>query len=292
MGRFRSLIGFAALCLALMVATGTAAAKPHHPFQRTLGVRFGHSVLGVCAVRAPATTRHCTVHGNRRIELENYGKYPHIPGHIVRFRLNSARLSSHTTGVKVRFHALGGRGGGALVSRWFDLRRGGPQLREFPVHVPFPPGSRIGLDLVVSGDGKGEASAPLKEAEGFLNLNAVFEQDDQTPPVLHFTYAKRQDFLHTRRVYVHVRSNEFVLFNPECVLETGETAWGLVGAIPHLRPGRWNTYFCWLETPPVRSGSAALRRGGHPAVRFRLVAYDRAQNVTRTKSFYVLPTRP
>jgi hypothetical protein len=293
MGRFSRLIGFAVLVVGLSVAGGAAARKPHQPFHRTIGVRFDRSVIGVCVVRAPATTHHCTVHGDRTSELENgYGKYPHVPGHIVRFRLNSGRLSSHTTGVKVRFRALGGRGGGARVSRWFDLPRGGPQLREFPVHVPFRPGSRIGLDLVVSGDGRGEASAPLRDAEGFLNLNAVFEQDDQTPPVLRFTYSKHQDFLHTRRVYIHVRSNEFVLFNPECGLLAGHTEWGLLGAIPHLRAGRWSAYFCELEPPAVRSGSRALLAGGDPRVLFRLVAWDRAQNVARTKAFYVRPTRP
>ncbi len=92
---------------------------------------------------------------------------------------------------------------------------GGRQLHEFPVHVPFAPGSRIGLDMDVTGDGKGEASVPIADAEGELNLNAIFEQGDQTPPVLRYTYAHHQDFLHTRRAYVRVRSNERVLFNPD-----------------------------------------------------------------------------
>src|ERR1700754_86364 len=199
MGRFRRLIWFAALCLALSVAPGSALAKPHHQGRRTLGVLLGHSTIGVCAVQAPATTRRCTVtQTDRKLEYEfGYGRYPHVPGHIVRFRLTSGPLTAHTTSVKVRFRALGGgRGDGPAVSRWFQLPRDGRELHEFPVQVAFPPGSRIALDLLVRGDGEGEAAAPIADAEGNLNLNAAFEKDDQTPPVLHYSYAKRQDFLH------------------------------------------------------------------------------------------------
>jgi hypothetical protein len=295
MAKGRSLIVLAVLVGGLTVVGGAAARKPHQPFHRALGVRLSRSVEGVCAVRAPATTRHCTVQGDAKIErVYGFGRYPHVPGHIVRFRLTSGRLSAHTTAVKVRFRAIGASGGGAggQVSRWFDLPRGGRQLREFPVNVPFPPGSRVGLDVVVTGDGSGEATAPLAGAEGVLNLNAVFEQDDQTPPVLHFTYSKRQDFLHTRRVFIHVRSDEFVLFNPECGLLAGNTEWALLGAIPHLRAGRWTTYFCELEPPAVNSGRRSLLAGHDPRVLFRLVAWDRARNVARTKAFYVRPTRP
>jgi hypothetical protein len=295
MSRLRRLIGFVALCLALSVAAGTAAAKPHQPFQRALGVRLGHSVIGVCPVRAPATTRRCTVtQTDRKLEYElGYGRYPHVPGHIVRFRLTSGPLSQHTTSVMVRFRALGARhGDGPAVSKWFELPDGGRELREFPVHVAFPPGSRIALDLLVRGDGEGEAAAPIADAEGNLNLNAVFEKDDQTPPVLHYSYAERQDFLHTRRIYVRVRGNERALLNPECVMTTHRVAWGLLFTQPHLRPGRPVVWVCELEGRVVRAGRKALRAGHHPRVAIRLVAYDRANNVTRTKTFYVLPTRP
>lgn len=293
MVKFRRLIWLAVLVVGLSIVSGAAAREPHQPFHRTLGVHLAGSVAGVCAVKAPATTRRCTVQGERKIErVYGFGVYPHIPGHIVRFRLTSGRLSRHTESVKVRFRATGGGGGGASgqVSRWFDLPRGGRQLREFPVHVPFPPGSRIGLDVLVTGDGSGEASAPLAGAEGVLNLNAVFEQDDQAPPVLHFTYSKRQDFLRTRRVFVHVRSNEAGLLNPECSMVTHRVDWGLLFNQPHLKPNRPALFVCELEGRVVRAGRAALRAGRHPQVAIRLVAYDRAQNVTRTKTFYVLST--
>jgi hypothetical protein len=295
MGKVRHLVGIAGLIVALVLVAGAAARKPHVPFQRTLGLHIGKSTIGVCVVRPPATSRLCTAeHASRKTEgFYGYGKYPHVRGHIVRFRVAGGALGPHTVSARVRFRAIGAPpGSGPRVSRWFDLPRGGRQLHEYPVHVPFPPGSRIGLDLEVTGDGRGEASAPIADAEGELNLNAVFEQGDQTPPVLKYTYAHHQDFLHTRRAYVRVRSNERVLFNPECVLLTEHVEWGLLGSIEHLRPGRWTTYYCELEPPAVRSARKAIRQGRRPRVAFDLVAYDRARNVGRTGNFYVFPTRP
>ncbi|HTR74355.1 MAG TPA: hypothetical protein VMH33_03735 [Solirubrobacterales bacterium] len=312
--------------LFLLVVSATAAlalpaaatARAHDPFRRTIGSYLGGSNTGVCAVQAPATVRRCTLaQSNPKVErYAGYGRYPHVRGHIVRFRLTTGRPTPDTTSVRVRFHALAGpRGPGGPVSRWFALSLEGRRRHEFAVRVPFAPGSRIAVDVEVHGDGRGEAAAPIAAAgkpvdgtyewspplgpgakpplviEGrSINLNAVFERDDQTPPILHYSYAKYQDFLRTRRVYVDVRSNEFVLFNPECSLLTREAQWGLVGAIPHLRPRRTHSYFCELEPPALRAGLKAARRGGNPRVFFRLVAYDRAGNVARTKAFYVYPT--
>ncbi len=76
------------------------------------------------------------------------------------------------------------------------------------------------------------------------------------------------------------------------MLLTEHVEWGLLGAIEHLRPGRWTTYYCELEPPAVRSARKAIRQGRRPRVDFDLVAYDRARNVARTGNFYVFPTRP
>lgn len=180
--------------------------------------------------------------------------------------------------------------------------------------MPFAPGDRIALDVSVRGDGLTEAAAPLADLAAprwgiaewtppvgakrsptevrsgrMLSFNAVFERDDQAPPVLRYAYAPRQDFLRTRRVYVHVHANERGVLNPESTLVTGPVEWGLVSNRPHLHPGGWVWYVCELEPPALRAARRNLRAGGHPRVKIRLIAWDRANNRTATRRFYVVP---
>lgn len=315
-----------AALFALLALPGTAAAKQHDPFDRTIGSLFGGGpTLGLCPVLPPATVRRCTLSFTDRASEEDiFGKFPHVPGHVVRFRLEDGTPTADTTAVSVRFRALGGPlGPGGPASRWFALPLVNPhpkfgKLRGFPALVPFLPGDRLALDVVVHGNGRGEAAAPLAEASSppentaewspplgtakgrplirtdrALQLNAVFERDDQVAPVLRWTYAPRQNFLRTRRVYVRVHGSERGQLNPEAVLVTGDTGWGLLANAPHFRPGGgWATYFCELGGPALPAARRAFRAGKDVHVRIRLRAWDPANNGVSAKTFFVRPTRP
>lgn len=109
MGRGTALAILAAVAAALGLPAAAAAA-PHDPFRRSIGTYLDRVEAGVCPVAPPARTRTCTVaQADRRVESAiGYGRYPHVPGHIVAFRLAVGTGSAGTVAAKVRFRALHG----------------------------------------------------------------------------------------------------------------------------------------------------------------------------------------
>jgi hypothetical protein len=320
MGRLSLPAAVCAVFLATVLAcAGTGAqAAPRNPFAVDLGVYLGSSDTGVCAVQAPAKTRRCTLaQSTPRTERDfGFDSRPHVPGHVVLYRLRGGPATPDTTAVEVRFRALHGPlGPEGPVGPWQSFDLDGPRLQEFPVSVPFFPGDQIGVDVVVHGDGRGEAAAPLGESAGetssgiaewilplrgaqhpprvqhgtILSLNAVYERDDRTPPRLHWSYARHQDFIRTGLVSVRVRSDEAALLNPECTLHTREAVWGLEYVNRRLHPGVWTRFVCELRGGAARAAHTALVRGGHPRVGIRLVAYDRAGNKGTSPKLIVKP---
>jgi hypothetical protein len=307
-----------AAAVVLGVVCAVALAQPQNKFQMNLGVYLSASNDGVCAVIPPATVRQCTlVQADRRAEhLYGSGERPTVPGHIVLYRLRRGRPNSHTTAIEARFHVIAGPlGPGGAVGPWEELPLEGPRTQEFPVAVPFLPSQRIGLDVVVHGDGLGEAAAPLAavEEEGnstiaewtpllsgaqrppevhrdsILSLNAVFERDDRVGPRLRVSYSPRQDFLRTGRVTVEVHSDSAGILNPECSLLSGEAQWGLLFNNRHLRPGGWVRFTCHFYGAPLRAALKKIRRGGHPLVMVHPIAYDRAGNRGAEPKIYIRP---
>jgi hypothetical protein len=272
MGRLTRVLALSIAMLA--IAAGPASAQRLNQFQQNLGVGF-FSQADSCELQAPRTLKRCTLPSSER-PVEGGAKYPETPGHIVSFRLRLAKPTEGTTAVEVRFHARGGASG-----PWESLDLEGPHLQEFPLSVPFNPGQRIALDVIVHGDGESEAASPI------LSMNAVFERDDQTPPRLHYSYAPYQDFLRTARVYVRVRSDTEAELFPECSLLSGPAQWGLLFNNRLLLPGRWITFACKVYSRPLEVARKKVRRGGHPIVMVHLIAYDRAGNKTAEPKIYV-----
>lgn len=283
MGRFTRVAVFAMVVFA--VACASATARPRSPFQVNLGVSLSGSGPGVCAVQAPDTARRCTLAEVERFADPEEG--PKVPGHIVLYRLylRSDAAMAHATAVQVRFRVLSGpHGRGGAVGPWESLDLEGPRRQEFPASVPFLPGDRIALDLIVDGDGTGEAAAPIARA-----VSAVFERDDRVGPRLRVRYARRQDFLNTGRVEVEVHSDSAGTLNPECSLLSGEAQWGLLFDSRRLRPGGWVRFSCHFYGAPLRVARKKVRRGGHPLVMVHPVAYDRAGNRGATPKVYIRP---
>lgn len=267
---------FAVLCAA-------ASASPRDPFQVNLGVHLSGSPGRICAMQAPTTARRCTL-----VESERSGS-PAVPGHIVRYRLHLRRnaVTEHTTAVEVRLRVLSGPlGGGGAVGPWQSFELDGPRRQEFPVAVAFLPGDRIAVDVIVDGDGRGEAAAPIA-----LSMGAVFERDDRVGPRLRASYSSYQDFLRTGRVEVEVHSDSKGILNPECSLLSGEAQWGLLFNRRHLNPGGWIRFSCRFYGAPLRVARKKARRGGHPLVMVHLIAYDRAGNRGALPKIYVRPFR-
>jgi hypothetical protein len=277
MGRVtKATVVVVAVLALLAIVAGSAAAQALDRFQQNLGVGF-YSQEDSCEVPAPRTLKRCTLPSSAR-PVEGDGKYPKVPGHIVSLRLRLARATEGTTAVEVRFHARGGAHG-----PWESLELEDPRLQEFPLSVPFEPGQRIALDVIVHGDGEGEAASPI------VSMNAVFERDDQTPPHLHYTYAPYQDFLRTGRVHVRVRSDSEAKLFPECSLLSGPAQWGLLFNDRILLPGRWITFTCKVYSRPLEVARKKVSRGGHPIVMVHLIAYDRAGNKAAEPKLYVRP---
>lgn len=306
----------AATVLAVAIACALASAHPRNPFEVRLGVYLSPADSGVCAVHPPATIRRCTLaQADPRIEhLDGPGGRPKVPGHVVLYRLAPGKAGPHTTAVAVRFRALPGpRGPGGPVGPWQSLGLDGPKLQEFPVSVPFLPTDQIALDVVVRGDGQGEAAAPLADGGGdssegisewtpplagsrraphfhsgaILAMNAVFERDDQTPPHLRYAYSRHQDFLRTGLVRVNFRSDTDARLQPECALLTHRVEWGLLYRYRHLRAGHWTPFVCEFDSSALRGARRAARLGGHPRVMIHPIAYDEAGNRGATPRIYV-----
>jgi hypothetical protein len=288
MGRItRASVLIVATVAVFAVACGSAAGQPRSPFQVNLGVSLSGSGDGVCAMQAPATVRRCTLVESER--FENPEGHLKVPGHIVLYRLylRGKSATANTTGVEVRFRVPSGPlGAGGRVGPWQHLELEGPRRQEFPVAVPFLPGDRIALDVIVDGDGLGEAAAPIA-----LGMSAVFERDDRVGPHLRVAYSPYQDFLRTGRVSVEVHSSSEGILNPECSLLSGQTQWGLLFNRRHLRPGGWVRFSCHFYGAPLRAARKKARRGGHPLVMVHLIAYDRAGNRGAEPKIYVRALR-
>jgi hypothetical protein len=314
-------VAVVAAAAVIALACAGAAGRPANPFEVKLGVYLSRADTGVCVVRPPATVRRCTVaQADPRVERAfGPGGRPKVPGHVVLFRLTPGPPTPDTTAVEMRFRVLHGPlGPPGPTGPWQKLGLDGPRLQEFPVSVPFLPGDQIALDLVVHGDGRGEAAAPLAGgSEGsrsfgvsewsplpatgstgrpphvqegaVLEMNAVFERDDRTPPHLRYSYDSHQDFLHTGRVRIEVRSDSDALLQPECGLLTREAEWALDYNFRHLKAGRWTGFICELESGALRAARIAERRGGHPRVMVHLIAYDKADNRGARPKIYVFP---
>jgi hypothetical protein len=278
MGRLKRAAALGVSVLAVFaIGSGTAQAKPRNPFQQNLGIGF-YGLEDNCELQAPRTVKRCTLpRGGARVERDDGSdKYPATPGHIVSFRVRLAKPTEGTTAVEVRFRARGGAHG-----PWESLDLEGPGLQEFPLAVPFLPGNQVALDVIVHGDGESEAASPI------VSMNAVFERDDRTPPKLQYSYDPYQDFLHTARVYVKVRSDSEAMLFPECSLLSGPAQWGLLFNNRLLLPGRWITFACKVYSRPLAVARKKAGKGGHPIVMVHLIAYDRAGNKAAEPKIYV-----
>jgi hypothetical protein len=313
------------VALALAICPAAASAGPHVPIRLRLGVYPLEGEAGVCVVRAPARVRRCTLtQADPRVEhYAGFRQFPQVPGHIVHFRVNPGTPSPDTTSVEVRLRLLGGPlGPGGPLGAWhkLDLHRRGAQV--FAADLPFEPGDQVALDVLVHGDGLGEAAAPLGVLEeaprwgvaewspflaavgrdphvhagAYLSLEAVDERDDQEAPHLHVTYARHQDFLRTRRVYVDVSSDEAATLETKglVLLPAGGPydLWGYVyGPRPRLRPGIVRRISFEVSPDAVHAANLELRRGKSAYFVFRLRAFDRAGNERKTRRKRVLLPR-
>jgi hypothetical protein len=281
MGRFVRVMVLGVAVFA--VACASASANPLNRFQVNLGVGLYGPASGSCAVQAPQVLKRCTLPDPER-PVRYADDYPTVPGHIVSFRLRLAKPTEHTTAVEVRFRVRPGPlGTGGRVGPWEELELEGPRLQEFLLAVPFGEGDRLAIDVVVHGDGVGEAASPIE------SMKAVFERDDKVGPHLRYSYAPYQDFLRTARVYVRVRSDSEAKLFPECSLLSGPAQWGLLFNDRILTPGRWITFACKVYSRPLAVARKKVRRGGHPLVMVHLIAYDRAGNRTAEPKIYVRP---
>jgi hypothetical protein len=274
-------MGLGAVVLAL--ACGSAEAQPLNQFQVNLGVGFYGSAAGGCTVQAPGVLKRCTLPPPER-RVAGADEYPMVPGRIVSFRLRLRKPTEATTAVEVRLRVRPGRGGiGGRVGPWESLDLEGPGLQEFPLAVPFGAGDRLAIDVIVHGDGLGEAASPI------VSMKAVYERDDKVGPHLRYSYDPHQDFLRTGRVHVRVRSDSEAKLFPECALLSGPAEWGLLYDDRLLPPGRWITFTCKVYAQPLAVAQKKVRRGGHPLVMVHLIAYDRAGNRTAEPKLYVRP---
>jgi hypothetical protein len=284
MGRMRRVAAvLVAVVTVLAVGGASASAAGRNPFQVNLGVGFYGSGAGTCTVQAPATLKRCTLPSPDR-RAERADEYPATTGHIVSLSLRLAKPTEGTTAVEVRFRARPGPlGGGSHVGPWESLDLEGPRLQEFPLSVRFDPGDQLAIDLIVHGDGSGEATSPIE------SMSATFEREDQVAPRLHYSYAPYQDFLRTGRVHVKVRSDSEAKLFPECSLLSGPAQWGLLFNDRILSPGRWINFACKVYSRPLAVARKKVRRGGHPLVMVHLIAYDVAGNKTAEPKIYIRP---
>jgi hypothetical protein len=281
MGRFVRGVALGMAVFAL--ACASAAASPLNRFQVNLGVGFYGPAAGSCAVQAPAVLKRCTLPSPDR-RVEDADEYPTVPGHIVSFRLRLGKPTENTTAVEVRLRVRPGPGGGGgRVGPWESLELEGPRLQEFPLAVPFGAGDRLAIDILVHGDGLGEAASPI------ASMKAVYERDDKVAPRLRVRYSPYQDFLRSGRVTVEVHSDSPGVLNPECSLLSGEAQWGLLFNDRRLNPGGWVRFTCRFYGAPLRVARKKVRRGGHPLVMVHPIAYDAAGNRGALPKLYVRP---
>jgi hypothetical protein len=265
------------------LACASAAASPLNRFQVNLGVGFYGSAAGGCTVQAPAVLKRCTLPPPDR-RVQDADEYPTVPGHLVSFRVRLEKPTEATTAVEVRLRVRPGPlGAGGRFGPWESLDLEGPRLQEFPLAVPFGQGDRLAIDVIVHGDGVGEAASPI------VSMKAVYERDDQVAPRLRYSYDPYQDFLRTGRVHVRVRSDSEAELFPECSLLSGPAQWGLLFEDRLLRPGRWVDFACKVYSRPLEVARKKVRRGGHPLVMVHLIAYDRAGNRGAVPKIYIRP---
>jgi hypothetical protein len=280
---------------------------------------FGTADFGVCAL-ATFGERTCTV-AQRDLapkDTASGGLVSRTAGTVTRWRVRTDGGTPATTGVALRLRILDGSQGGARTA-FFELPLGQPGVYAFPADLPIEPEQRVGLDVRVTGNGLGEASAPLVDAGGggvsaewdpplapgssrapefldpyrqlLLNADVV---GDTRPPRTHLTYRIRQDFLDSGRVAVRLRSSEDALAFASGQIDIAgdrNIVWGIYSARRRVAKGGKVTLV--LRVPPQarEAASRSYAHGRHVVAKITVSATDDAGNESGLTVATVRPKR-
>jgi len=240
-------------------------------------------------------------------------------GRVTRWRVRVGAPTPGTEATQVRLRILDDTE--ALDStRFYDLPLGAATSYAFPAELPILPGQSIGLDVRVSGNGLGQAEAPIAHSETGIGTVSEWEpalsppglslppdrqiadrelllsaevDTDRQPPRTKLTYPPRQDFLSSKKVVVYIRTNE-----PAKVVASGQieipgpgVIWGIYSARKQVAKGRKAKLT--LRIPPqAREHAARSFAHGRPVVaKVTVFATDAAGNESGTTVATVRPRR-
>ena len=300
-------IGSTAAAAALFAAPAPAA----NQYTTTIGARLEAPDSGACAFTAPLLERTCTV-GQEVVdpaEDARDGYYATLPGRVRSFSVRSGPATPGTASVQLRLRVLPtplGVGGPAPASAFLEmpLRHG---LHTFPANLPIGPYDGIGLDVRVTGNGLGEASAPIVRAglrrsvldewesllapgeerlaerilgEHTLEVSAEVERDDRRAPRTKLTYAPRQRFAARRVVDVYVRADEKGRAFASGQIEIPATGhlYGILSDGAQVDAGVKERMRLRLERPAVEATLRALRNGQKVLAKVTVSVTDEAGN--------------
>jgi hypothetical protein len=277
---------------------------------------FGTADFGVCAL-ATFGERTCTV-AQRDLapkDTASGGLVSRTAGTVTRWRVRTDGGTPATTGVALRLRILDGSQGGARTA-FFELPLGQPGVYAFPADLPIESEQQIGLDVRVTGNGLGEASAPLVDAGGggvtsewdpplapgssrepefldpyrqlLLNADVV---GDTRPPRTKLTYRSRQDFLGGAGIVVRVRSNESARVYASGQLELPNSTWGIYSARRQVKRGQKAQLRLRVPLKAREAAAAAAAKGGKVFAKVIVSATDDAGNESGATVATIRPKR-
>jgi len=273
---------------------------------------------GLCAF-AGSGQRTCTVVQGALVPslTARGGLLAGAEGRVTRWRVRVGAPTPGTEATQVRLRILDGTEAGDST-RFYDLPFGAATSYAFPADLPILRGQSIGLDVRVSGNGLGQAEAPI--AHSGIGIGTVSEwqpalnppglsllpdrqiadrelllgaevDTDRRPPRTKLTYPPRQDFLTSKKVVVYIRTNETakVIASGQIEIPGPGVIWGIYSARKQVAKGQKAKLT--LRIPPqAREHAARSFAHGRPVVaKVTVSATDGAGNESGTTVATVRP---
>lgn len=290
----------------------------------TIGSNLGglpSSSAGICALSAPTQlSRSCTDSQTALLpaHLAKSGLVAPATGTIVRWRVRSAALSPSTTSIKLRLRALRGDDPAGDSSKFVELP---PEagIHSFSTLLPIDRGDGLAVESAIGSTGTGPAYVPIAHfepgvgtlaewtsplyrglslapdttSEGIeLLLNADLDLD-RTPPRTKLTYPPRQDFLATKAVLVHFRSNEdaTVFASGQLEIPSKHTIYGIFGVTKSVGAGDKVALRLRLPKAARKAALSALGNGRKVVVKVTVSATDPVGNDSGATVASIRPKR-
>jgi hypothetical protein len=112
---------------------------------------------------------------------------------------------------------------------------------------------------------------------------------DNVVPRVGVSYARRQGFVHSGKVFLTVRPSEFSQVIASAQLETPTTTWGLYGDSAWVHAGGSAKLVLRLPPRPSKAGQTTLAKGGRIYVKSFLTVVDASGNRSH-KTIRVIPS--